>query len=126
MRGKMKEGWIDDRGIVMEVEGAWNLGGMGMFSCMRVGIVNLRAGGGGSGDGGGFGVDVDRTDCVGSGGGVGSAVGDGCGDNGRNVGGGRLCGGVVLVKWWGFCGSDAGGFLGRIVVWLEDGFVVLE
>ena len=38
MRGKMGEGRIDDKGIVMEVEGAWNLGGMGMFSCMRVGI----------------------------------------------------------------------------------------
>ena len=38
VRGTMEEGQIDDRGIVMEVEGAWNLGGMGMFSCMRVGI----------------------------------------------------------------------------------------
>ena len=25
----------------MEVEGAWNLGGMGMFSCMRAGIGML-------------------------------------------------------------------------------------
>ena len=38
VRGKMEEGGIDDRGIVMEVEGAWNLGGMGMLSCMRAGI----------------------------------------------------------------------------------------
>ena len=38
MQGKMAEGGIDDRGIVMEVEGAWSLGGMGMLSCMRVGI----------------------------------------------------------------------------------------
>ena len=28
----------DDKCIVMEVEGAWNLGGMGMFSCLRAGI----------------------------------------------------------------------------------------
>ena len=26
---------MDDRGIVMELEGAWNLDGMGMLSCMR-------------------------------------------------------------------------------------------
>ena len=29
----------DDRGIVMEVEGAWNLGKMNMLSCMRAGIA---------------------------------------------------------------------------------------
>ena len=34
----MRKGGIDDRGIVMEVEGAWNLGGMGMLSCMKAGI----------------------------------------------------------------------------------------
>ena len=34
--------------------------------------------------------------------------------------------GCFLVKWWAFCGSGAGGFWGRLVVWLEDGFVVLE
>ena len=28
----------DDKYMVMEVEGAWNLGGMGMFSCLRAGI----------------------------------------------------------------------------------------
>ena len=38
VRGKMGEGGIDDRGILMEVEGASNLGGMGMLSCMRAGI----------------------------------------------------------------------------------------
>ena len=37
VQGKIGEGRIDDRGIVMEVEDAWNLGGMGMLSCMRVG-----------------------------------------------------------------------------------------
>ena len=35
---KMGEGGINDRGIVMEVEGAWNLDEMGMLSCMRAGI----------------------------------------------------------------------------------------
>ena len=36
--GKIEEDGIVDRSIVIEVEGAWNLGGMGMLSCMRVGI----------------------------------------------------------------------------------------
>ena len=36
--GKMGEGGVDDTGIIMEVEGAWNLAGMGMLSCMRVDI----------------------------------------------------------------------------------------
>ena len=39
VRGKIEEGGIDDKGIVMEVEGAWNVGGMGMLSCMRVGLL---------------------------------------------------------------------------------------
>ena len=39
--GKMGEGGIDDRGILMEVEGARNLGGMGMLSYMRVGLLSL-------------------------------------------------------------------------------------
>ena len=96
MRGKMGEGGIDDRGIVMEVEGAWNLGGMGMINCMRAGIgvsvcvlVLVVV------DGDGVGVDGDGADSMGSGGGVGSAVGDGCGDSGRDVGGSWLCGGGV-------------------------------
>ena len=39
MQGKIGEGEKEDgRGIVMEVRGAWNLEGMGMLSCMRVGI----------------------------------------------------------------------------------------
>ena len=29
VRGKIGEGGIDDRGIIMKVEGAWNLGGWG-------------------------------------------------------------------------------------------------
>ena len=52
--------------------------------------VSLRAGVSGSGGGG---VSVSGTDGVGSGRGVGGAVG--CGDSGRNVGGGWLCGGDV-------------------------------
>ena len=44
---------------------------------------------------GGVGVDVDGADGVGSGGGVGGAVGDGCDDNGRDVGGSWLCGGCI-------------------------------
>ena len=51
--------------------------------------VNLCAGVDGSGGGG---VGVDGADSVCSGGGVGGAVGDGCGDNGRNVGGSWLRG----------------------------------
>ena len=53
--------------------------------------VSLYAGAGGSG-GGDVGVDMDGADAVGSVGGLGSAVGDGCGNNDRNVGGSWLCG----------------------------------
>ena len=86
----MGEGEIDARGIVMRVEGAWNLVGMGMLSCMRAGI----------------GVSVCvlvlvlvvlvwmwmvlmvcMLAMV--------AVGDGCGNNGRNIGGSWLCGGGI-------------------------------
>ena len=38
VRGKTGDGGIDDRGIIMQVEGAWNLGGMGILSCMRAGL----------------------------------------------------------------------------------------
>ena len=38
VREKIGEGGTDDRGIVMEVEGAWNLGGMKMLNSMRAGI----------------------------------------------------------------------------------------
>ena len=41
VRGKIGEGGIDDKGIVMEVEGAWNLGEMGMLSCMRAGFLSV-------------------------------------------------------------------------------------
>ena len=55
--------------------------------------VGLCAGVGGNG--GGVDVDVDGADVVGSGGVVGGAVGDGCDDSGRNVGGSWLCGGGI-------------------------------
>ena len=51
--------------------------------------VGLCAGVGGSGGGG---ISVDGADSVGSGGGVRGAVGNVCGDSGRNVGGSWLCG----------------------------------
>ena len=39
MQKKMVEGEIEgNRSMVMEVEAAWNLGGMRVLSCMRVGI----------------------------------------------------------------------------------------
>ena len=39
MWGKMGEGEMEgDREKVIEVEGVWNLGGMGMLSCIRDGI----------------------------------------------------------------------------------------
>ena len=40
--GKMGESEMeDDKGIVMEVQGASNLGRMGMLSCMRAGVGML-------------------------------------------------------------------------------------
>ena len=54
--------------------------------------VSLCAGADGSG---GVSVDVDGVDVVGSGGGVAGTVGDGCGDNGRNIGGSWLCRGGI-------------------------------
>ena len=42
VREKIGEGGIDDRGIVIKVEGEWNLGGMGMLSCMRVGKLECQ------------------------------------------------------------------------------------
>ena len=39
MQRKMGKGEMEgNRSMVIEVEGAWNLGGMGILSCMRVGI----------------------------------------------------------------------------------------
>ena len=106
----VKPGWDED--VELHEGEHWNVG--------------LCAGVGSSGDVGG--VGVDGADSVGSGGGVGGAVGGGCGDSGSigYVGGSWLCGSGIWVKWWGFChGGGAGGFWG-VVVWLEDGFVVLE
>ena len=54
----------------------------------------MCAGVGGS-VGSGVSVDVDGADGVGSGGGPGGTVGDGCGENGRNVCGSWLCGGDI-------------------------------
>ena len=42
MQGKIGEGEKGSgRGLVMELEGVWNLGGMGILSCIRAGIVML-------------------------------------------------------------------------------------
>ena len=88
------DGGIDGRGIVMEVEGAWNLGGMGILSCIRVRIGVLVC----------VMVLVVVVVLVWMWmvltvwvvvGGVGGAVGDGCDDNGRDVGGSWLCGGCI-------------------------------
>ena len=52
-------------------------------------------------------MDVDGNNSIGSGGGVGSAVGKGCGDSGRDVGGSWLCGGWCLSQvvgiFWYWC-----------------------
>ena len=64
---------------------------------------------------------------VGGSGGAGGVGGDS--EGGGGVGGIWLCFmSVVWVEWWGFCGGGGGvGGLGiGVVVWLEDGFVVLE
>ena len=53
--------------------------------------VGLCAAVDGSG-GCGVGLDVDGGDGVGSSGSLGGAVGNGCGDNGRNIGRSWLCG----------------------------------
>ena len=118
----MGEGGIDDKGIVIEVKGAWNLGGMKMLSCMRadigvsvcmlvvmvlvwmwmvltvwvvVGVLAVLL------------AKVLATM-------VGMLV---------EVG----CVGVVFESCGqGFFGSGAGGFWGRVMVWMEDDFVVLK
>ena len=91
---------------------------------------SLCAGVGGSGGSGGAGgtAGVRGADSVvsGSGGGAGGVGGDSQGGGG--VGGIWLCfWNVFWVEWWGFCGGGGGvGGLGiGVVVWLEDGFVVL-
>ena len=35
IQGKMGKGRMDDMGMVMDMECMWNLGGMGMLSCMQ-------------------------------------------------------------------------------------------
>ena len=105
----MEPGWDGD--VELHEGGSWSVG--------------LCAGVGGS-NGGGVGVDVNGADSVDSAGGVGGTVGNGCGNNGRNLGGSWLCGGGIWVKWWEFCGGGGGGFWGGVVVWLEDGFVVVS
>ena len=47
------------------------------------------------GGGVGVGMDVGGADSVCSGGGAGSTGGNGCGNNGRNVGGSWLCWGSI-------------------------------
>ena len=78
--------------------------------------VSLCANVGGSGGGGGGAVvvHVDGADGVVSDGGIGSAVGNGFGDNGGNVGGSWSCGSGIE--------SSGGGF---VVVVLENFRVVL-
>ena len=42
LQGKIEEGQIrSDRGRVMEMEGVWNLGRMGILSCIRASITTL-------------------------------------------------------------------------------------
>ena len=111
MRGKMGEGEMEgEMGMVMEVEGVWNLGEMEMLSCVRAGIgmsvrvlvlvvvVVLAV------------VFVDGTNGVGSGGGIGSGCGDK--DGAGSIGGSQLCGSGFWVEWWEFCGGGGGGGAG--------------
>ena len=69
---------------------------------------------------------VGGADGVGSDEGVGSAAGDGCRNNAMNVNRSWFCECVICIKWLGFFGGGAGGLWGGVVVWLENGFVVLE
>ena len=88
---------------------------------------SLCAGVGGSGGAGGT-AGVRGADSVVSGSGGGGG-GGGDSEGGGVVGGIWLCFlSVFWVEWWGFCGGGGGvGGLGiGVVVWLEDGFVVLE
>ena len=106
----MDPGWVGD--VELHEGGYWS--------------GSLCAGVGGSGGAGGA-AGVRVADSVVSGSGAGGVGGDSKG--GRGVGGIWLCFmSVVWVEWWGFCGGGGGvGGLGiGVVVWLEDGFVVLE
>ena len=111
----MDPGWDGD--VELHEGGYWN-GSL----CASVG----GSGGSGGADGA-AGVRVADSVVSGSGGGAGSVGGDS--EGGGGVGGIWLCFmSVVWVEWWGFCGGGGGvGGLGiGVVVWLEDGFVVLE
>ena len=110
----MDPGWDGD--VELHEGGYWS-GSL----CAGVG------GSGGRGAGGAAGVRVAESVVSGSGGGAGGVGGDSKGGGG--VGGIWLCFmSVVWVEWWRFCGGGGGvGGLGiGVVVWLEDGFVVLE
>ena len=92
---------------------------------------SLCAGVGGSGGSGGAGgtAGVRGADSVVSGSGSGAGGVGGDSEGGGGVGGIWLYFmSVFWVEWWGFCGAGGGvGGLGiGVVVWLEDGFVVLE
>ena len=89
---------------------------------------SLCAGVGGSGGAGGT-AGVRGADSVVSGSGGGAGGGGGDSEGGQGVGGIWLCFmSVFWVEWWGFCsgGGGVGGLGIGVVVWLEDGFVVLE
>ena len=91
---------------------------------------SLCAGVGGSGGAGGT-AGVRGADSVVSGSGGGAGGGGGDSKGGGGVGGIWLhFMSVFWVEWWGFCGGGGGGGVGGlgigVVVWLEDGFVVLE
>ena len=88
--------------------------------------VSLCPGGVG-GSGGAAGVRCANGVVSSSGGGVGGGGGDS--EGGGGVGGIWLCFlSDFWVGWWGFCGGGGGvgGLWIGVVVWLEDGFVVLE
>ena len=108
----MDPGWDGD--VVLHKDGYWS--------------VSLCAGVGGSGGAGGTaGVRGANGVVSGSGGGAGGGGGDS--EGGGGVGGTWLCFlSVFWVEWWGFCGGGGGvgGLWIGVVVWLEDGFVVLE
>ena len=93
--------------------------------------VSLCAGVGGSGGAGGT-AGVRGANGVVSGSGGGGGGGGGISVGGGGVGGIWLCFlKVFWVEWWGFCGGGVGGggvggLRIGVVVWLEDGFVVLE
>ena len=88
--------------------------------------VSLCASVGGSGGAGGT-AGVRGANGVVSGS-VGSVGGGGNSEGGGDVGGIWLCFlSDFWVEWWGFCGGGGvGGLWIGVVVWLEDGFVVLE